>query len=155
MKTLVAFYSKTGNTKKIAGKISEKLNADLEEIIDLVNRKGFSGFLSGGRDGLRKKLTKIKEPGKNPADYDLIIIGTPIWGWNMTPAARTYLAKVKGQLKKLACFCTEGSSGGQRAFENMAEITGLKPEAVLEITEKDLSSHNWEKMVDDFIKKVV
>ena len=38
-KILVVYYSKTGNTKKIGEELAKKLNADVEEVIDLKNRR--------------------------------------------------------------------------------------------------------------------
>jgi hypothetical protein len=51
----------------------------------LTNRKGLINWLRSGRDGMKKKLTKVKY-SKEASKYDLIIVGTPVWGWNMVPA---------------------------------------------------------------------
>ena len=48
MKKLVVYYSRTGNTKVVAEKIANQLNADISEIIDRKNRKGRLVFLTGG-----------------------------------------------------------------------------------------------------------
>ncbi len=50
-KILVAYYSKTGNTKRAAEDIAKSLGADLEEIKDKRNRKGFGrGLRAGGTE---------------------------------------------------------------------------------------------------------
>jgi flavodoxin len=41
-----------------------------------------------------------------PSDYDLIIIGTPIWAWSPTPAIRTYIKNNNLSGKKIALFFT-------------------------------------------------
>ena len=46
------------------------------------NRAGIIGYLFAGRDAVRKKLTKLKPLKFNPTDYDLVIIGTPIWAYH-------------------------------------------------------------------------
>jgi flavodoxin len=89
MKKLVVFYSRTGTTKKIAQEIARKINADIEEIADLKNRKGILNWILAGRDGMKGSLTKVNY-SKDPGKYDLIIAGTPVWV-NMVPAIRTYL----------------------------------------------------------------
>ena len=61
MKSLVIFYSRTGNTKKVAENIANDLNCDIEEIFDTKNRAGSIGWLSAGKDANTKKLTTLKE----------------------------------------------------------------------------------------------
>lgn len=92
MKALVVYYSRTGTTKSAAKKIAQELGADMEEIIDKKNRRGPIGFLTAGYDATRAKKTKIAETSKNPNEYDLIVIGTPVWNSRPTPAIRTYLS---------------------------------------------------------------
>jgi menaquinone-dependent protoporphyrinogen IX oxidase len=91
MKILVAYYSRTGTTKKVGDAIAEKFNADVEDIKDTVDRSGAKGYLVSGRDAMKRKLTKLEPIKFNPKEYDLVIIGTPIWAWNMSVPIRTYL----------------------------------------------------------------
>ena len=78
MKILVTFYSRTGNTRKIGNEIAEKLKADADEVVDKKPRGGVKGYLFAGRDAMKKKLAEI-EYRKDPAEYDLVIIGIPVW----------------------------------------------------------------------------
>src|SRR3989338_8550287 len=104
MKALIVYYSRTGTTKKVAEELADRLKADKEEIIDKKNRKGPIGYMIAGKDAMRKKLTKINELKKNPENYDLLVIGTPIWAFTMVPAIRTFLIKIKNYNKKIALF---------------------------------------------------
>ena len=70
-KILVAYYSRTGQTRKLALDIAEKLKAEIDEIKDKRKRKGFLGYILAGRDAFRKNLTEI-EYNKNPEDYRLL-----------------------------------------------------------------------------------
>jgi flavodoxin len=133
-KTLVAYYSKTGNTKKVGEKICRFLKTDIEQIIDKTERSGIKGWLIGGRDAIKKKYTKIIFK-KNPSKYELVIIGTPTWAWTLTPAIRTYLKKNK-KIKKVAFFCTNGGAPG-KTFAEMEKLS-KKPIAVLSINEKNI-----------------
>ena len=54
MKTLVAYYSRTGNTEFVAEKIAEYLGAEVCEVIDKKSRKGRFGFLKGVTSLLEK-----------------------------------------------------------------------------------------------------
>lgn len=125
MRVLVVYYSRTGNTKKVAEVISKTLKADLDEVVDLKNRRWLAGWIGGGRAAATKKLTEIKFK-KDPSKYDLVVIGTPVWAGNMVPAVRTYLTKHK--LRKVAFFATFGGRE-DKTFEEMEKISS-KPVAV-------------------------
>lgn len=154
MKSLVVFYSRTGTTKKAAEDISKTLKCDIEEIIDLKNRHGLWGYFISGKDAGLKKLTKIKETLKNPKDYDLIIIGTPVWAHNMAPAVRTYLSQNKELMKKVAFFCTFGCSGAHSAFKNMKNVCGKAPVALLALKTSEVMRNNYFDKLNDFIKAI-
>jgi len=117
MKTLIVYYSRTGATKKLAGFLAEKLGAESEEIKDTVKRAGVTGYLLAGRDASLRRLTKLETIKNNPADFDLVIIGTPIWAFNMSAPIRTYLTEQKDKFKRVAFFCTMGGSGDEKAFK--------------------------------------
>lgn len=109
MKTLVVYYTRTGNSKFTAETIAAEIGADVEEIVDLKNRKGKLAFLSAGRDAMQGKLTEIAETKRNPLDYDLIILAQPVWAGSPTPAIRTYLKKNDLTGKKVALFVSDAS----------------------------------------------
>jgi flavodoxin len=135
MKSLVVFYSRTGNAKFVAETVAAELGSDLEEIIDMKNREGKLGYLSGGSDAARGKETKIAETKRSPADYDLIIVGTPVWAGRITPAIRTYLGKNDLSGKKVAVFFTQGGSKPQ----SIEKIKTLMPNSSI-IGELSLTS---------------
>jgi flavodoxin len=116
MKSLVVYYSRTGNAKFMAEKIAEELGADIEAVIDEKNRRGMIGWLIAGYDATRGKETKIAETKKLPGDFDLIIIGTPVWNARPSPAIRTYLRHRDLSGKKTAIFLACEGRGDQRAI---------------------------------------
>ena len=111
MKTLIIYYTRTGNAKFAAETIAAELGADVEEVIDLKNRQGRLAFMSNGRDAMQGKETQITPTTRNLIDYDLIIIGQPIWAGNPTPAIRTYLNKNDLSGKKVALFFSDAGVG--------------------------------------------
>ena len=66
MKTLVIYYTRTGNTKFAAETIAAELGADIEEVIDLKNRQGKLNWLTAGRDAMRGSETNVAQTKKNP-----------------------------------------------------------------------------------------
>ena len=127
LKSLVVYYTRTGNAKFVAETIAAELGSDLEEIVDLKKRAGKLGWLSAGRDSTQEKETQIAPTKLAPADYDLIVIGTPIWAWKPTPAIRTYIAKNDLSGKKVALFLTMDSDPKQA----VEKTKGLLPNSVL------------------------
>lgn len=122
MKALVVYYSRSGNTKAVAELIARAASADLEALVEIgVNRKGLLGYLRSGRGAMSKKKSKIETPSKNPADYDMVFVGTPVWGWNLVPAVRSYLGQTDFGSTPIALFCTMSSSGQEKTFASMRD----------------------------------
>jgi len=154
MKILVAFYSRSGKTKKVAEAISEILKCDKEEIFDIKSREGIPGFLSAGTDVNLRRLTVIKEIKNNPSLYDLVIIGTPIWSSNISTPIRTYLSLFKEEFKKIAFFCTRLGSDAEKVFDDMKTLSQKAPLALLELTSREVARDQYMQKVKEFIKNL-
>jgi flavodoxin len=111
MKTLVVYYTRTGNPKFAAETAAAELGADIEEVVDLKKRQGRLAFLSNGKDAMQAKETQIAQTNRDPKDYDLIIVGQPVWAGSPTPAIRTYLNKSDLSGKKVALFFSDSGLG--------------------------------------------
>jgi len=153
MKTLVAYYSRTGNTRKLAQAVAAALGAELQEITEPKDRSGFWGYLLAGRDAALKRATPIQPFAADPAAYDLVVVGTPVWAFTMASPVRSFLEAAAGQLKAVAFFCTEGGNGHERTFRQMAALAGRKPAATLVLLEKELTADFGAK-VTEFAKAV-
>lgn len=150
MKTLLAYFSHTGHTERIARAITEDCPADVERIEEVAAREGFWRYFLAGRDAWRKRKVEIKPVKFDPDVYDLVIVGTPVWAWNLTPAMRTYLETYGGRLKRVAFFCTEGGAGAEGVFKQMADLCGKDPVATLVVTEPELKKADYSEKVKAF-----
>jgi len=119
-KILVAFYSRSGHTEKAANIIAKYFNVEMDKIEDKKSRKGIIGFLKAGYDATFEKTTNINY-SKNPADYDIVILGGPIWNGRITPAVRTYLLKNRDNIKKAVFFATYAGGEG-KCLKQISEI---------------------------------
>jgi flavodoxin len=117
MKTLVVYYSRTGKTRFVAEKVALDLKADVEEVVDLKNRSGRFGFLKAGYDATRGNETEIGKTQNSPSDFELIVVGTPVWNSRPSPAISTYLKQNGFAGKKVAVFCTNEGLGEEKAVE--------------------------------------
>jgi menaquinone-dependent protoporphyrinogen IX oxidase len=136
----VTYYSRDGHTRRVAQDIASQLQADLEELADQTNRRGLMGWLFGGRDAMKKKDTVIGKVSRNPAEYDLVIVGTPVWAWAMTPAVRAYLAQFKGQFKDLAYIVTSGNANPDRIVKTMDELSGKPARGFVSLVQRDFGN---------------
>jgi flavodoxin len=108
-KSIVLYYSRTGNTEKLAKEIAKEIKADVEEIKDLKSRQGMLGWIVGGKDAAKRNKTSIQYKS-NLSKYKNIFVGTPVWASTMTPAIRTFLSNPN--IKEISLFCTYGGSEG-------------------------------------------
>ncbi len=154
MKTLVAYYSRAGATKKAAEFIARQLKADIEEIIDPKSRKGIFGYLRSGKEAIKKQIPKIQPSLRNPELYELALICTPVWAHSMSSPTRAYIKNEKGNFNKVAFFCTYGSSGFERTLRGMEEAAGKKPKAVLALQTKEVIDGSFEKKAKEFAGKL-
>lgn len=149
MKTLVAFYSLKGHTESVGRMIARFMNADIEIIQDKKDRSHLMTWQQGAFDEELRTPTKIHPTKYNPEDYDLVIIGTPIWD-GMTPAVKAYLKNNK--FKKTAFFITFASAAEDVAYQ-MGKLS--KPSKyVLELQDRQIKLGDHRKLIKEFTKQL-
>lgn len=152
LKTLIVYYSRTGNARFVAETIAVEMGADVEEIIDQKKRSGILGFIRGGSDARSGKGTEIAPTQKSPADYDLIIFGSPIWASNPTPAITTYLRKNDLAGKKVAVFFTQGGKKQVGVDQTKALMPNSNCISVLSLTNPSNKKEESEKQIKEWCK---
>lgn len=156
MKTLIVVYSRSGNNKKLSKELQQIINCDLDEIVDNTNREGLLGLIKSGKQAMSKKETKIEPPKKNPADYETIIISSPVWAGTLPPAARTYLSTNKDRIKKIALFSVSGQGGKNvKVVPEIEELLGQKVFAKLMLDEKEFKNEDYQEKLDSFAKNLL
>ena len=105
-KTLILYYSLTGNTKVCCEALQEVLEADLIEIKDLRKRSGKWGFFKTAFASLFGKNTKIDPKNPDLSPYQNIILASPIWTGKLSMAIRTLIDKNNFDGKKVVIFTT-------------------------------------------------
>lgn len=151
MKTLVVLYSRHGHTRMVGKKISKILRADYEDVIDMRSRKDIISWAESAYDSDLRTPTKIKKPVKKPENYDLVVIGTPIWD-GIVPAIKTYLKQEKF-FGKVAFFSTYGASA-ENAFDVMASLSRSKPIATMGLQDREIILREDKKKIKMFCDKI-
>jgi len=116
-KKLVAYFSASGVTKKLAESLAEAIEANLYEIKPLVS---YSKEDLDWRDKNSRSSVEMQDKSSRPAivmddllisKYDVVFIGFPIW-WYIAPTIiNTFLESYDFSNKVIIPFATSGSSG--------------------------------------------
>ncbi len=115
MKTLVVCYSLEGTTKEIAVEMAQAVPADLLELRPEkpYPKKGAVKYLVGGFDAFIKKDTPIQKIDKDPQEYDLVILGTPVWAGRPAPPMMRFMKENSLKGKMVGLFCTHQGAPGK------------------------------------------
>lgn len=129
MKTAIVYYSMSGNTKYVADKISEKIEADIIRIepVKAYPNKGAKKFIWGGKSAVMGEKPRLQPYEFSTEDYDRIILGTPVWASNFAPPIRTFIKEnpdISG--KKIAIFTCFSGGGADKAIEKMKKYIGIE-----------------------------
>ncbi|MFA5410697.1 MAG: flavodoxin [Candidatus Omnitrophota bacterium] len=129
MKSIVIYYSFSGNTRKVAqtlcGYLSQK--GGVTEI-ELKAADEAGSFFGQCRRAFTRSRAELESVNFDLGAYDLICFGTPVWAFGPAPAMNTYLDKCLGAAgKEIVLFTTYGSgTGNNRCLNYMQDILAQK-----------------------------
>ena len=154
-KKLVAYFSASGTTKKVAEMVAESAGADLYEITPKVayTKADLNWMDKKSRSSVEMSDKKIRpemeDKALDTARYDEILLGFPIW-WYVAPTIiNTFLEKYDFAGKKIVLFATSGGSG----FGNtVKELQPSAPKA--EISEGKLLNHANKAEIENWVKSL-
>ncbi len=98
MKTVIVYYSLDGNTRKAAESLAKAIEADICEILPVkplvsAGKPTFRTLMQGGGQVTFRLCPKLREFRVNLADYDRIILGTPVWAGKCASPVYSFLKK--------------------------------------------------------------
>ncbi len=122
MKTLIAYYSRGGATRKVAETIQKVTNGDLFEIKGEKNYGNYFTALGIARKEFSgNELPKVVDKVKGFGSYDRILIGFPIWYSKCPQLVLSFVSQYNFLGKEVYPFCTSGMSGPETAVENLTK----------------------------------
>jgi flavodoxin len=154
MRALVVFYSLSGTTRTVAEAIARQLDADLEEVRPRIPYAGITGLVRAVIDSLRGGTPELAPASRNPAAYDLVLVGGPIWASRPAPPIAAFLANHSGRLQRVAFFVSHGGSAPDRAFRIMQERAGKAPEGTLALKADAVKSGAFRAEADRFVERL-
>lgn len=154
-KTLLVFYSLTGNTRAVARELAASLGCDTEEILDEKRRASPLGALRSIFEVILRKAPAIKPPTLDPRDYDLIVLGGPVWASHMASPLRTYVNGHRDRFRSIAVFCTCGGAGQDKMLNELAALCGKEPVATLAVTDEEIKKRRHGERLDSFVARLI
>ncbi len=155
MKSLVLHYSRTGTTAKVANALGTALAARVEQIRCPRYRAGWFRYLIAGYDSVKGRLPPIDVPDLSVKDYDLILLGAPIWTSYPALPLRSFLAQEPDLPARIALFLTYGGhSPPDKAVEFLSDILPIPLEASLTIPHDEVVADRYSDAIDAFVAKL-
>ena len=131
-KTLIVYYSATGNTKAVAEMIAEETNGDLFEIEpqDPYSNEDLNWTDENSRvtreyeNEDERNVELVSTTVDNWEDYDTVFVGYPIWWGIAAWPVNTFVENNDFTGKTVVPFCTSSSSGLGQSGELLAQAAG-------------------------------
>jgi flavodoxin len=140
----VVYYSRTGNTDRVAKAIAAKHGWDLERLVDRHDRSGVLGWARSVVDALLGSRTRLAPLEHDLRNYDVFVIGTPTWVLGPSTPVRAFLREHAYHLRAVALFATCLGRGAGRALVEMERAAGKVPLAMLEIRDAQVATGEHE-----------
>ena len=125
-KKLVAYFSTSGVTAKVAQTLAEAIGADIFEIAPKVpyTKADLNWMDKNARSTIEMNdptsRPEIESKRDNMSEYDTIFVGFPIW-WYVAPTIiNTFLESYDLTGKTIIPFATSGTSGMGKTNEKLA-----------------------------------
>ena len=163
MKTAIVYYSLEGNTKYTADKIADLLKESCEvDVLRLEPEKsypdkGFKKFFWGGKSAVMAETPTLKPYEFDAAQYDRIILGTPVWASTFTPPIRTFIndnpAVKEKQIAVFTCFSGGGADKALKKLQAFLEVEKFEAELIL-VDPKDNVKEADDTLIAEFCGKL-
>ena len=127
-KSLVAYFSASGKTRKVAQRLSEAVGADIYEIVPETpyTKKDLEWMHKSSRSSVEMKdlnsRPAIKGDLPKVQDYDVIYVGFPIWWYTAPTIIRTFLEAYDFTDKIIVYFATSGGTDVMQATLDLMEV---------------------------------
>lgn len=125
MNNKVLFFTRTGNSRRIAEKLADELSCQIIEVTDNMNWNGIWGFIKGGYYASRDKVVAIKTSA-DVEDYDELIVVSPLWAGKLAPDIKEFLKTVEKDKVHLVVVSSGSNISDESAYKSVDLITKSK-----------------------------
>lgn len=134
-KKLVAYFSASGVTAKLAKKLAEAIDADLFEIKPVepyseADQNWKNPLARCNKEKIGKKEVPVSGIVENMDEYDTVYLGFPIWYWAAPNVVNMFVKQYDFSHKKVVLFATSGGSDMGKTAEKLQPYLGSEAEIV-------------------------
>lgn len=134
-KKLVAYFSASGVTAKLAKKLAKAIDADLFEIKPVepyseADQNWKNPLARCNKEKIGKKDVPVSGIVENMDEYDTVYLGFPIWYWAAPNVVNTFVKQYDFSHKKVVLFATSGGSDMGKTAEKLQPYLGSEAEIV-------------------------
>ena len=129
-KSLVVYFSWSGNTEKVAQSIRQQTGSDIFEIVPKTPYStDYDTVVSDAKaEQQQNARPEMADAIENMGDYDTVYVGFPNWWGDMPMILYTFFDTYDLSGKTVALFCTSGGSG---LSNTVNEVKELEPNAAV------------------------
>lgn len=158
MKTLVVYYSQSGNAQWMAERISSALSSDMLRLVPkkAYPEKGFKKYFFGGGSAVTKEAPELEPYKVNLKQYGQIVFVTPVWAGTVTPPLRTFIQAENLEGKHFALAACSLGGSAERTFAALRSLLGVAGDVpTLWLVEpKQKQNPENEKAIEEFCRKL-
>lgn len=153
-KTLTAYFSASGVTRRAAEKLAAAAGADIFEIAPKVPYTTADLDWTNSRS---RSTIEMKDPASRPeiadkvkdmAQYDTVMVGFPIWWYTAPTIIKTFLESYDFSGKKIVLFATSGGSSLGRTANDLKSCVS----ADATIVTGGMLNHTSDAAINDILK---
>lgn len=136
MKTLIIYYSHTGNNEALANELRRRLDCELLKVVERRRRTNLTILL----DLIFRRTPPIKPPDRDLTGYDRLILIAPIWAGRIATPLVAFIAREKERFEHYAfiTLCTGPDGQLEKITDELRRLSGKEPKAVMELKINDL-----------------
>lgn len=147
MKTVIVYYSYSGNNELLAKELQNRLNCDIVKINEVKKRNGLTILI----DIFFNRNPKVVRPKVLFSQYDRVILLAPIWAGRIANPMRSFIKLEKENLKEYSFITLCGEGGNKNILAELTRYAGKPPVSVLELKVSDLlKSKNQRKFTSAY-----
>jgi flavodoxin len=153
MALLIVYYSKTGSTGTVASALARATGGTLRELVDASPR---SNQFAAAMAALFKRSARLVGPDYDVSAYQRVVIMTPIWVGNPTPAFNAFMRNVSLEGKDVVLVAVGESSENiatRSRLEQMAQARGGRVQGVHHIHGLDASGRAGPSATSEELQK--